>query len=60
MAKKAKESSGDILESLENKYGVGRVSRQELTVVSTGSIQLNRAMRIGGTAVGKIIELMVS
>ena len=58
MAKKAKESSGDILESLENRYGVGRVSRQELTVVSTGSIQLNRAMRIGGTAVGKIIELM--
>ena len=55
MAKKAKESSGDILKDLEAKYGVGRVSPKELTVVSTGSIQLNRAMRIGGTALGKMI-----
>ena len=58
MAKKVKEGSGDILKDLEKKYGVGRVSPQELTVVSTGSIQLNRAMRIGGTPLGKIIELM--
>ena len=57
MAKKAKESSGDILKDLEAKYGVGRVSPKELTVVSTGSIQLNRAMRIGGTALGKMIEI---
>ena len=57
MAKKAKESSGDILRDLEQKYGVGRVSPSQLTIVSTGSIQLNQAMKIGGTALGKIIEI---
>ena len=50
MAKKAKESSGDILKDLEAKYGVGRADVKELTIVSTGSIQFNKAMKIGGSA----------
>lgn len=57
MAKKAKESSGDILKDLEAKYGVNRVAPHEITVISTGSLQLNRAMGVGGTALGKMIEL---
>lgn len=58
MAKKSKESSGDILKDLEQKYGVGRVDPQKLTIVSTGSIQLDRAMKIGGTALGKMLEIL--
>lgn len=50
-------SSESILASLEKKYGLGRAPIDELTIVSTGSIQLNQAMEIGGTAVGKMIEL---
>ena len=45
------------LESLEKKYGIGRVCSDEGTVVSTGSIQLNAATGIGGTLTGKMIEL---
>ena len=36
---------------------MGRASINDLTVVSTGSMQLDQAMEIGGTAVGKMIEL---
>ena len=57
MAKKSKESSGDILKDLEAKYGVGRADVKELTIVSTGSIQFNKAMKIGGTALGKMYEI---
>lgn len=46
------------LEALEKKYGMKRSSPEELTIVSTGSLQLDVAMKIGGTAVGKMIELM--
>lgn len=45
------------LSELEKKYGMNRVDPEELTIVSTGSLQLNQAMRIGGTALGKIVEL---
>jgi recombination protein RecA len=61
MAKKITESKTGfqaILETLEKKYGLGRIDVEDLTVVSTGSLQLDRAMGIGGTAVGKIIELL--
>lgn len=53
---KSDESKDPLLE-LEKRYGLQRASIGELTVVSTGSLQLNRAMRIGGTALGKIVEL---
>jgi recombination protein RecA len=57
---KIKELKSDFqttLETLEKKYGLHRASPEDLTIVSTGSIQLNQAMGIGGTALGKIIEL---
>jgi len=59
MAKQKIEKIGNeaILAELERKYGMGRASINDLTIVSTGSIQLNQAMEIGGTAVGKMIEL---
>lgn len=56
--KAEKQTKEEILESLEKKYGVRKASMSELKVISTGSIQLNQAMKIGGTALGKIIELM--
>lgn len=60
MAKKEKiekVGSDKILADLEAKYGCGRQEIGDLTVVSTGSIALNQAMGIGGTAVGKIVEI---
>lgn len=60
MAKKEKvEKQGNdaILAQLEAKYGMERGGTEDLTVVSTGSIQLNQAMGIGGTALGKIVEI---
>lgn len=59
MAKKKEEKEGLdlILEGLEKKYGLGRTEQEELTIVSTGSIQLDQAMGVGGTALGKIYEL---
>jgi len=59
MAKQKIEKIGNeaILADLEKKYGMGRASINDLTIVSTGSMQLDQAMEIGGTAVGKMIEL---
>ena len=60
MTKKSKEQKTGIdlvLADLEKKYGLARLIPEELTVVSTGSLQLNQAMGVGGTAVGKIIEI---
>jgi recombination protein RecA len=59
MAKQKVEKQGLdlILAELEKKYGMERVSPGELTIVNTGSLQLNEAMGIGGTALGKIIEI---
>lgn len=61
MGKKQQTEKTDLetkLDSLEKKYGLGRISPDELTIVSTGSIQLNVAMQIGGTALGKLIEVI--
>lgn len=55
--KEEKQELDDILASLEKKYGVHKAEIQDLIVVSTGSLQLDQATGIGGTAVGKIIEL---
>ena len=59
MAKKKEEKQGVdlILAELEKKYGMERVSPNELTIVNTGSLQLNEAMGTGGTALGKIVEI---
>ncbi len=46
-----------LIAEMEKKYGLGRLTPEELTIVSTGSLKLNQAMGTGGTAVGKFIEL---
>jgi recombination protein RecA len=46
------------LDELEKKYGMNTTNIKDLKVVSTGSIQLNQAMKIGGTALGKIVEIL--
>jgi recombination protein RecA len=55
--KEEKQGLDAIIATLEKKYGLGRLTPEELTIVSTGSLQLNRAMGTGGTAIGKFIEL---
>lgn len=60
MAKKEKiEKQGNdkILADLEAKYGMRSNVPSKKDIVSTGSLQLNQAMKIGGTALGKIIEI---
>ena len=59
MAKQKIEKQGNdaILAGLEKKYGMGKPSIDELVITSTGSVQLNQAMEIGGTALGKMIEI---
>ena len=46
-----------ILADLEKKYGLSRTNPELLKIVSTGSLQLDKAMGVGGTALGKIIEI---
>ncbi len=59
MAKQKIEKQGNnaILEELEKKYGLGRIDPKSLTVIDTGSIQLNKATGINGLPLGKIIEI---
>ena len=59
MAKKKIEKIGAEaeIEALERKYGMSKPKLNELTITSTGSIQLDLATNIGGTPLGKIIEL---
>lgn len=60
MAKKEKiekQGAEKLLEDLEKKYGMERVSPEDLVIINTGSIQLNEATHIGGTALGKFIEI---
>lgn len=59
MAKQKVEKLGNdaILAELEKKYGMGRPSVNDLIITSTGSLQLDRAMQIGGTALGKMVEI---
>lgn len=57
--KKKEEGSSEasIIAELERKYGMQKMTPKQHTIVSTGSLQLNQAMGIGGTAVGKLIEI---
>lgn len=59
MAKKTEEKKdiNAIIAELEKKHGLGRPTVGSLVITSTGSIQLDQAMKIGGTALGKIIEI---
>ena len=59
MAREKAEKKGidAILAELEKRHGLERKRPENNTVVSTGSIQLDRAMGVGGTALGKIVEI---
>lgn len=59
MAKKKEEKQGIdlVLANLEKKFGLERPNLDNIKIVSTGSLQLNQAMGIGGTMLGKIIEI---
>ena len=46
-----------ILANLEKKYGLEQPDLGNSKIISTGSLQLNKAMGIGGTMLGKIIEI---
>lgn len=45
------------IEQLEKRYGISRKIPESSKIISTGSLQLNKAMGVGGTSVGKIIEI---
>lgn len=59
MAKKVVEkgSPEDIISNLEKKYGLSKSSLKDNVIISTGSLQLNQAMGVGGTVLGKLVEL---
>lgn len=46
-----------LIAELEKRHGLERTKPENNRIVSTGSLQLNKAMGVGGTAVGKIIEI---
>ena len=59
MAKIKTEKTGvdATLAELEKKYGLSRTKPEFLNIISTGSLQLDAATGVGGTALGKIIEI---
>ena len=59
MAKQKVEKQGieKTLEEIEKKFGIKSAEQGEIIVVSTGSIQLNRATGIGGTKLGTMVEM---
>jgi recombination protein RecA len=59
MAKKKEEKQGMdlVLANLEKKFGLERPDLSNAKVISTGSLQLNQAMGVGGTILGKIVEI---
>lgn len=59
MAKKKEEKQGMdlVLANLEKKFGLERPDLSNAKVISTGSLQLNQAMGVGGTMLGKIVEI---
>lgn len=52
-----KEGIEKLLEELEKKHGIKKADVENFKVVSTGSIQLNRALGINGTKLGTMIEV---
>jgi len=59
MAKKKEEKQGmdAVIAALEKKHGLEKPNLDKVNIISTGSLQLNQAMGIGGTMLGKIIEI---
>jgi recombination protein RecA len=59
MAKQKLEKLGaeGELAALEKKYALTKPALKDLVIISTGSLQLNQAMGINGTALGKIVEI---
>jgi recombination protein RecA len=59
MAKKKEEKQGidAVIAALEKKHGLEKPNLDKVHIISTGSLQLNQAMGIGGTMLGKIIEI---
>lgn len=55
--KEVKQGVDAILAELEKKYGINRVEIEDIKVVSTGSIQLDRATGINGVPLGKMVEI---
>lgn len=55
--KQEKSDFENTLAELEKKYGMRSTISEKYTITSTGSVQLDKAMRIGGTPLGKIIEI---
>lgn len=47
-----------IIYELEKKFDINKTLASSSIIVDTGSLKLNRAMRIGGTRAGKIIEVL--
>lgn len=59
MAKQKIEKEGidKIIADLEKKHGLSKGDTSDNIIVSTGSIQLNEAMGVGGTILGKMYEI---
>jgi recombination protein RecA len=50
-------SHEDIIKNLEKKYNLSKAELKDNVVVSTGSLQLDQAMGMGGTVLGKVVEI---
>lgn len=59
MAKIKEEKQGidKILADLESKFGLGKLKKEELAIVDSGSYSINKATNLGGYPLGKLIEL---
>lgn len=60
MAKKDKEEKTGVdklIEELEKKFGLSRKTPEDAIIVSTGSLHLNEMTGVGGTVLGKMIEI---
>jgi len=59
MAKVKEEKQGvdKVLAELESKYGLGKLKKEELKVVDSGSFMINRATNLGGYPLGKLVEI---
>lgn len=55
--KEEKQGIDAVIAALEKKHGLEKPNLDKVHIISTGSLQLNQAMGIGGTMLGKIIEI---
>jgi recombination protein RecA len=62
LTEEVKTTGNSIAEVLNNRYGKGTIilgsdKQEELEVIDSGSITLNKALEIGGIPIGKLIEM---